>query len=128
MAKTQTSLIYGKFDYGIPLNFFLNYFQDFTTILNHENMAITQITAYDSLMNMSVVEVYLYSDIIMNQVFFSFSHYFIKVPKHGDIPKSTHLNFYDQNLGVVIQEKTCVIRHPELSHKLTEHMATTIGK
>jgi len=87
MPKTQTSLIY-----------------DFTTILNHENMAITQITAYDSVMNISVVE----------------------VPKHGDIPESTHLNFYDQNLSVVIQEKTCVIRHPEPSQKLSHHMATTI--
>ena len=93
-------------------------------------MAITQITAYDSVMNISVVEVYLNfdSDILLNQVFLALSHYFIKVPKHGDIPESTHLNFYDQNLSVVIQEKTCVIRHPEPSQKLSHHMATTIGK
>ena len=52
----------------------------------------------------------------------------LKVPKHGTIPESTHLNFYDQNLSVVIQEKTCVIRHPEPLEKLTEHIATTIGK
>jgi len=87
MDKTRTSLIY-----------------DFMTILNHENMAITQITAYDAVMNTS----------------------FTEVPKHGTIPESTHLNFYDQNLSVVIQEKTCVIRHPEPLEKLTEHIATTI--
>jgi hypothetical protein len=49
-----------------------------------------------------------------------------KVPKHGAIPESTHLNFYDQNLSVVIQENTCVIRHPEPTEKLTGHMAATI--
>lgn len=87
MDKTQTSLFY-----------------DFTTILNHENMAITQITAYDPFMDTSIVE----------------------VPKHGVIPESTHLIFYDQNLSVVIQENTCVIRHPEQTEKLNGHMATTI--
>jgi len=87
MDKTQSSLIY-----------------DFTTILNHENMAITQITAYDPILDTS----------------------FVEVPKHGSIPESTHLNFYDQNLSVVIQEATCVVRHPEPMEELTAHTATTI--
>jgi len=87
MDKTQTSLIY-----------------DFTTILNHENMAITQITAYDPVLHTS----------------------FVEVPQHGHIPESTHLNFYDQNLSIVIQDNTCVIRHPEIAEKITNHVATTI--
>jgi len=67
-------------------------------------MAITQITAYDPITDTS----------------------FVEVPKHGAIPESTHLNFYDQNLSVVIQENTCVIRHPEQTEKLTSHSAATI--
>ena len=51
----------------------------------------------------------------------------MKVPKHGAIPESTHLNFYDQNLSVVVQENTCVIQHPEPMQKIEKHMATTIG-
>ena len=51
----------------------------------------------------------------------------IKVPKHGAIPESTHLNFYDQNLSVVVQENTCVIGHPDPLQKIVKHMATTIG-
>ena len=36
---------------------FIFKFLDFATVLNHENMAITQITAYDPVSNISVVEV-----------------------------------------------------------------------
>ena len=58
----------------------------------------------------------------------SIDYHNLKVPKHGAIPESTHLNFYDQNLSVVIQENVCVIRHPEPIEKMESHMATTIGK
>ena len=50
------------------------------------------------------------------------------MPRHGSIPESTHLNFYDQNLSVVIQEITCVLQHPEQMERLTGHSAVTIGK
>merc|ERR1711990_814433 len=67
-------------------------------------MAVTQITAYDPVSNISIIE----------------------DPNHGSIPESTHLNFYDENLSVVIQKNTCVVQHPEQMERLSGHTAITI--
>ena len=69
MDKTQTSLIYGTSNNSIYLKcivmiFFCIFISDFTTILNHENMAITQITAYDPISDISFVEVSLFFTVL----------------------------------------------------------------
>ena len=43
------------------------------------------------------------------------------------MPESTHLNFYDENLSVIIQKNTCLVQLPEQTERLSGHTAITIG-